>query len=423
MSCHAIIQFATAACLACCPALAGEGDWPRFRGTNGDGIGRDAFVPAAWTSADYNWRVSLAGVGHSSPVVWGQRVFTISGDAEQGHRTVECFDADGGDRLWSKRFDGAPHGKHQHNSYASATPAVDDHAVYVCWAAPTEFVVLALDHDGQELWRVDLGPYESGHGFGSSPIVCDDLIIVPNEQSQAGAIVALDRRDGRVRWKAERPGETTWYTPCLWGPADGRPQIVVISWNTGIAALDSRDGRMAWRADVFAKGHVEAAIGSPIVAGDHVLGVCGWMGVRQEVVAVRPGAIGPGDATPVAAFTIDRGAPLVTTPLVKDDLLFLWADNGVVTCADARTGEVHWRQRVGGNYYASPVWCDGRLVNVSMDGEAVVLSASAEYEELGRSDLGEGSHSTPAIARGRMYLRTFGHLMSLGGAAPVTPRD
>jgi outer membrane protein assembly factor BamB len=165
---------------------------------------------------------------------------------------------------------------------------------------------------------------------------------------------------------------------------------------------------------VFDKRHIETPIGSPVVAGDLVLGTCGWLGVRQEVVAVRPGSA---DEKTKAAevYRLDRSAPLCTTPLVQGDLLFLWSDGGMVTCADVQTGKVHWRERVPGSYYSSPVCVGERLYGVSRDGEVVVLAASKRFEVLARNPLGEGSHSTPAVADGRLYVRTFSHLISIGG--------
>jgi outer membrane protein assembly factor BamB len=166
--------------------------------------------------------------------------------------------------------------------------------------------------------------------------------------------------------------------------------------------------------DVFDKGHIETGIGSPVVAGDLVLGTCGWLGVRQEVVAVRP----PGPAAENKAkevYRVTRSAPLCTTPLVVGDLLFLWGDGGTVTCADLATGQVHWRERVAGSYYASPVCAGKYLYNVSREGDVVVLAAAKQFEEAARNPLGEGSHSTPAVAGGRMYVRTFTQLLSVGG--------
>jgi outer membrane protein assembly factor BamB len=386
-------------------------EWPRFRGPNGSGVSATT-VPVRWTEQDYDWKVKLPGVGHSSPVLWGGRVFVTSGEEATGKRLVVCLRADDGRQLWVRDFRGVRHGKHADNSFASATPAVDERHVYVSWGSPKDFLVAALDHDGKEAWRTDLGPFRAGHGFGASPIVHEDLLIVPNEQDGQSSLVALERDTGKVRWKAPRRSKSGYATPCVF-KAKGQPaQIICTSWEQGISAYEAKTGRLTWERDVFSRGHVESAIASPIVAGDLVLGTCGWLGVKYEVIAVRPQPR-EGEGKPV--YRIDKAAPLVPTPLVKDDLLFLWSDRGVVTCADARTGEKHWSERVPGSYYSSPVCAGKHLYGVSRDGNVIVLAAARRFELLANNPLGGGSHSTPAVADGRLFLRTFSHLMCLGG--------
>jgi outer membrane protein assembly factor BamB len=408
----------TAGCVLCgfLTSTATSQEWTRFRGPNGSGISAANTVPIRWTEKDFNWKVELPGVGHSSPVLWGERIFVTSGDEATGERLILCLRTQDGRRLWSRAFAGARHGKHQDNSFASATPAVDGRHVYLCWGSPKEYLVVALDHDGKEVWRTDLGPYRSGHGFGASPIVHEDLLIVPNDQDGQSSLVGLDRATGRVRWKVPRRSKASYTTPCVYQPRGQPAELIFTSYEHGISALDPKTGRTNWELDVFHKRHVETAIGSPVVAGDLVLGTCGWLGVRQEVVAVRPGA--PGRDKGREVYRIFRSVPLCTTPLVKDNLLFLWSDAGIVTCANVQTGEVYWRERVPGSYYSSPVCVGNALYGVSRDGDVLVLAASKEFEQLARNPLGEGSHSTPAIASGRMYLRTFTHLISLGGQKP-----
>ena len=389
-------------------------EWTRFRGPNGSGLGRAEAIPVQWTEADIDWKVSLPGIGHSSPVVWGDRVFVTSGDERTGTRIVQCFYTRDGRCLWSRRFPGEHHRKHSHNSFASATPTVDSRSVYVTWASPKEYLVVALDHDGEVRWRVDLGPFKSSHGFGASPIIHDGLLIVANEQNGPSFIVALDCDTGAIRWKVPRRSKASFSTPCVFQPPQQPAQIVVTNYEHGVTSIEPSSGRINWELDIFDRGHVETAIASPIVAGDLILATCGWMGVRQEVIAVEP----PNQKdrpSPRKVYCIDRGAPLCTTPLAVGKLLFLWSDNGIVTCADVATGGVHWRRRVPGAYYASPVCIDDRLYNVSRDGDVVVLSASRRFEQLARFRLEEGSHSTPAVADGRMYIRTFTHLLAIRG--------
>jgi outer membrane protein assembly factor BamB len=397
-------------------ALAGQAtlaqEWPRFRGPNGSGVSTATTVPVQWTEKDYNWQVRLPGVGHSSPVLWGERIFVTSGDEQTGKRLVVCLKTADGSRLWTREFPGERHGKHEDNSFASATPAADDKHVYVCWATPKEYIVQALDHDGKEIWRVDLGPYKSGHGFGSSPVVFDDLVVVANDQDGTSTLVALERDSGKPRWKSPRKSKASYATPCVYQPK-GRPaELIFTSYEHGISGIDPKTGKPNWELDVFSKGHVETPIGSPIVSGDLVLGTCGWLGVKKEVIAIRPGKK---EDEKREVYRIDRAAPLCTTPLVKDDLLFLWSDEGLVTCASVATGEVHWRERVPGSYYSSPVCVGKYLYNVSRQGDVLVLAAARQFEQVARNKLGEGSHSTPAVAGGKMYLRTFSHLISIGG--------
>jgi outer membrane protein assembly factor BamB len=395
-------------------------DWPRFRGANGDGVSRATSIPTQWTAADYHWQTDLPGVGHSSPVLWGDLLVATCGVAGDGTRLVLGLDAKTGAERWRQAFQAARHRMHQLNSFASATPALDELGVYVCWGTPQAFEVSALDHGGNRKWGVDLGPFRSGHGDGVSPIVHGERVLVAKEHEGSSEIVALDRRTGAVQWRVPRRSRSTWATPCLYTPVGGgAPQLICVSYEHGVSALDPETGQTIWESDVFDKRHMESTIASPVVAGDLVIGSSGWLAVRQEVIAVRPLMHRSGDAGGrVAAekrYCLDRSAPLCTTPLVYQDLLFLWADEGIVTCADVRSGEIVWRNRVNGTFYASPIGVGGNVYNVSTAGVVVVLAAEREFREVGRVELGEPSHSTPAVAEGVMYLRTFSRLYALGG--------
>jgi outer membrane protein assembly factor BamB len=393
------------------PAFATAQEWTRFRGPNGGGVSETRF-PAEWSDETFLWKTDLPGVGHSSPVLWGDRLFITSGDETNGKRLLLGLDAKTGRTIWTKEYEANKHGKHQLNSFASPTPTVDAERVYHCFATPDEFLATALTHDGEEVWRRDLGSFKSGHGYGASPILVDGLLIVPNEQGGQSSLLALDAATGEIRWQRERESQVHFYTPCIHKHA-GRTEVIFTNWEQGIAGLDAVTGETLWSADVFDKSHIESSIGSPVLAGDLVLGVCGWLGHGNEVIAVRPPANGGGQAEKV--FRIDRGAPLCTTPLVKGDLLFLWSDNGVVTCADAATGKIHWTKRIGGVYYSSPVAAGDHVWNISADGEVIVLAASHEFQIAARHRLDEGSHATPAIARGVMYVRTFSKLHAIRG--------
>ncbi len=396
-------------CLLAFPATLHAQEWPRFRGPNGCGV---SAATVAWTENDCVWKVKLPGKGHASPVLWGDRLFITSGDAQTGQRLVNCLARTDGRTLWTKAYPVAKHRQHEDNSWASGTPTVDERHVYVPWASPKDYLIVALDHTGAEKWRGDLGPFQSGHGFGVSLIVHDGLVIVPNEQEGKSAIVALDRDTGKTRWQVPRRSKTTYATPFVFQPKGQPAQLIFGNYEHGVTSIDPKTGAINWESDVFDKGHMETSIASPLVAGDFVIGCSGWLGVKKEVIAIRPPA--PGGKAQVA-FKITRGAPLVPTPLVNGDLLFLWEDDGVVTCADARTGKTHWQERVEGNYYSSPICAGKRLINITRSGEVITLAASKQFDEIGRFALGEGSFSTPAVAGNVLYVRTFHHMLAFAG--------
>ncbi len=389
-------------------------EWSRFRGPNGAGVDPQIRLPAEWSPTAFRWRVPLEGIGHASPVVWDDRIFISSGTEDSGERRLSCIDHATGELQWSVPLSAGTHPKHDLNSFASTTPVVDETCIYVAWGTPEHIWVVAVTHDGEEVWRTDLGPYHSGHGFGQSLIKYGDLVILPVEHQGDSFRAALDVRDGSIRWQVPCASSLHYATPCVRPLPGGGDELIFVNWEQGIAGVDPSSGEVNWSADVFDKSHIESSIASPVLAGPLVIGVSGWLGHGYEAVAVNPDA--PDD--PVV-WKLDRGAPLCTTPLVVEDNVYFWSDQGIVTCVDAATGELRWRERVGGNYYASPVAAGNMVINVSTEGEAIVLAASDEFELLARNPLGFGTHATPAMADGDLILRTFGELLCLRGLAPA----
>lgn len=398
--------------LALVPALAAaEGrEWPRFRGPDGVGVADAPSLPVAWSENEVNWKVALPGGGHSSPVVWGDRIFVTAADEASAKRILVCLKVSDGSVLWRREFESRPCHLNGLNSYASQTPAVDAGRVVVCWATPEEFPVVALDHDGRDLWRRDLGPFKSQHGHGASPILFDGLAIVTNDQQGPSFIVALGAADGKTRWQTERRAERAAYSvPSVFRPEGRPPQLILTASSCGMTSLDPATGKVNWEVpDLFP----ERVVSCPVVAGGLVLGTCGTGGRGREVVAVRPPATAVDK--PAVAWRIKDDAPYVPTAVAYGDFVFLWTEGGVVQCVRAATGERVWRERVRGEFYGSPVCAGGRLYAISVKGEVVVLEAGETFKEVGRTALGEKSHATPAVAAGRMYLRTWSHLVSVG---------
>lgn len=397
--------------LLAAPAAAQE--WSRFRGPNGSGESEAQGIPVQWTEKDYRWKVELPGAGYSSPVLWADRLIVTSAMDNDATLVVQCLEAATGKTIWRRAFASRTHDKHQFNGYASSTPAVDAQRVYFCYANPRKYTVAAVElADGRDAWSRDLGPFRSEHGFGSSPLLYGGMLIVANEQDGPSSVVALDAATGQDRWTcARRTEKAAFSTPCVFEPEGGPAQIIVSSWAHGPSGIDPKTGRMLWEAPVFRN----RVVGSPLVAGGLVFATAGTGGIGRQMVAVRPG-----DAAGTKAEVVyepSGSLPYVCTPVARGDLLFSWFDKGVVTCLDVPTGKTHWRERIGGDYFSSPVRVGGRVYNATRDGEMVVLAAEKEYKLLARFPLGERTHATPAVAGGVMYLRTVSHAMAVGGGA------
>ena len=389
-------------------------EWTRFRGPNGTGVG-EANIPGEWSEKDYNWRVELPGIGHSCPVLWGDKIFLTSAFEDTCTRIVLCLDAADGKILWRREFTSTVHTKHKMNSFASCTPTVDADRVYVAWTAPEEYTLMALDHDGNDVWQRNLGPCVSQHSGGTSPIIYQDMVILGNEQGDEDAngisfLVAVDRRTGETRWQRARQTEQVAYsTPCVFSRPGKPDELIFNSGAHGVTSIDPKTGNVNWELDVLDK----RSVSSPVIAGGLIFATCGSGGGGNYVAAVRPPA--SKSAQPEIAYRVDDSAPYVPTVIAKGDRIFLWSDTGIVSCLEAASGKQVWKKRVGGTYSGSPVIAGDKLICMSMDGTAVVVSASDEYELLGKNPLGEESRSTPSIAGGRLYLRTYSHLISLGG--------
>ena len=393
-------------------------EWPRFRGPNGSGISSSKTIPTTWTDRDFNWKLPLPAASHSSPVLWDNKVFLTTANDKTKQETVLCVGAEGGQVLWEKSFPFTPHHKNEYNTFASASPAVDQHCVYVCWSSPAQYTLMALTHDGQTVWEKDLGPFASQHGGGASPIVYQDKVVLGNEQDGESFLIAVDAATGKTRWQLPRKSkETVYSTPCVYEPRDSPSVLIFTSHAHGVTEVDADSGKVVWELpDVFDK----RVVSSPVLAAELIIGACGSGGGGNYLIALRPGS--PAQK-PQLAYTIRKSAPYVPTSVCAGERLFLWSDGGIVSCVQAASGEVKWQEHVGGNYFSSPLWVDGRLFCVSTKGEVVVVEASDRFRVLARNPLGEVTHSTPAVVGGRMYIHTTKSLISVGGRTTLRAGD
>jgi outer membrane protein assembly factor BamB len=399
----------------CVPPATSAQEWTRFRGPNGSGLSDAKSIPTRWTDADFNWKVALPGIGHGSPVLWGDRVFVTTSEGKSGVFMVLCLRAGDGSVLWQQEFPVQPLAGHRYNSLASSTPAVDAARVYVCRTEAAHQVLMALDHDGKKVWERDLGSFAAQHGSGTSPIVHDGLVIFANEQDGVSFLLALYAATGKTRWQTPRQTKQAAYsTPCVLQAAGASPLLVFNSEAHGISAVTPDTGKVVWE---FSKAFDKRSVSSPVIADGLVIGSCGSGGGGNYVVAVRPGEVS-GAKTPERAWEVRRSAPYVPTSICVDGRLFLWSDAGVVSCVVASTGEVKWQERVDGDFFGSPVCVDGRLFCVSTAGDVVVVKAGEQFELLAKNPLRELTHSTPAVAGGKMFIRSSQHLVSVGGKMP-----
>ena len=403
-------------------SIVSAGQWPRFRGPNGQGISDAKTIPVKWTQSDCDWRIELPGGGPSSPVVWDDKVFTTCAEASTPKGILVAVDVRTGQMLWKKEYPLSRSKMNKLNSYATGTPALAADRVYVLFSTASETILAALDHDGGRVWQRDLGPTTSSHGPGISPIVVDDLVVFSREQKvNSGSVksewIAVDRHTGQTKWTTpRRAGAISYSTPCLHASQGGPDRLVFTSQLHGITAVDPSDGKVVWEAE---SAFIARVASSPVIVGDLIAGTCGQGSGGKRITAIRPPA-SPGAPATEAYSSEDRASgtiPYVSTSLCKDGLLFSYHDQGTICCRRAETGEIIWTEKPAGRYYGSPVWVDGRLYCITREGDVVVVKAAAEYELLGVSSLGEESDATPAIADEKMYLRTTSHLICLGGRA------
>ena len=393
-------------------------EWTRFRGPNGQGISEAKTIPVRWTDQDYNWTTTLPATGHSSPVIWDKRVFVTCEDPASPGGILLALDTETGRILWQKAYVLTGYRFHNDNSYAVATPVVDADYVYVLWQTAKETILAALDHTGHEVWRRDFSGVYSRFGPGPSPAVIDDIVVFAhehreNDKGYESMWIAVDRKTGQIRWNTKRQNsEISYSTPCTYAPAKGELQLIFTSEAHGITAIDPADGSVIWEVQSALPAR---AVSSPVVAGNLLIGTCGKGGAGKQLTAVRTMTSSDHRRAELAYVCTGRSAPYVPTPLAKDGLLYTFHDQGDVSCVNVEDGELIWREKPGGKFYGSPVSVNGRLYCINRDGRVIVLRAGREYELLAVNPLGEKSQATPAIANGVMYLRTFSHVISIGG--------
>lgn len=395
---------------------ANEADWPQFRGPTGQGLSAAKNVPIEWSAEkSVAWKVEVPGSGWSSPVLAGGRLYltvAVSG-ADNTEPTLHaiCLDASNGQTLWDTevfRPGASEYGiAHKKNSPASSTPIVTSDRLYVHFG---HMGTAALDLSGKVVWRQNDLKYMPVHGNGGSPILIDGALVFNCDGQSDPFVAALDAKTGELRWKTSRNSlakkQFSFSTP-LAITVDGATQIV--SAGSGfVAGYDPREGREVWRVS-YGEGY--SVVPRPVFAHGLVFVASGFE--QPDLYAISPdGAEGDVTETHVA-WTHHKGVPHTASMLVVGDELYFASDAGIATCADARTGEVHWSERLGGGFSASPVAAEGRIYFQNETGIGYVVKAVRQFELLATNDLGERTLASYALSDGALFIRSETHLWKI----------
>jgi outer membrane protein assembly factor BamB len=423
------------------------GSWPSFRGSHASGVAEPQGLPDTWnvkSGDNVLWRTPIPGLAHSSPIVWGDRIFVttaISGrpdatfrpglygdgdasdDRSRQRWVVYAIDKRNGKTLWERvAYEGEPLNKrHVKSTYASSTPATDGRIV-VAWFGSQG--VYAYDVDGALRWKVDLGRVDMGAydiptfewGPASSPILWNGLVILQCDTQADSFVLALNADTGETVWKTERHELPSWGTPTV-AMVSGGPELVTNASNY-IRGYDPRTGKELWTL-----GHSSKITAPTPVATDDLVVVASGRAPERPIFVIRAGA--RGDLTlrdgetrsqSIAWSRTGRGS-YMPTPLIYRGLLYVLANNGVFDAYNLKTGDEIYRQRlptIGSGYSASPVAADGKIYLSNEDGEMLVVGAGPAFTHLATNSMGESLMATPALSDGVMYVRSSKTLFAIG---------
>jgi len=400
--------YAVAAWLLFATLAGTAADWPQFRGPDGQGVSGERNLPLRWSETDgVRWKVPVPGLGWSSPVVSGGRVWvtTSTGERSASLRLLG-FDAANGRQVVDTEVFRLPAAQllNLKNSLASPTPIVAADRVYVHFGAEG---TAALTTDGAVLWRTRLD-YASQHGNGGSPVLYRDLLIVNCDGFDQAYVVALDVRTGKPRWKTprRRPWSQAYSTPLI--VASGDREVLVSVGAFRATAYDPLTGAEVWRVSY---GDGFSNVPRPVAGHGLVFLTTGFQ--QPSLLAVRLGGTGDVTATHIA-WQSSRGIPLTPSPVLAGDELYFVTDTGVASCVEARTGRVQWQQRLQGNFSASPVVADGRVYFQSEEGETTVVATGPVFRRLAVNPLDGAMLASLAVSDGAVFIRTGTHLYRIG---------
>lgn len=397
-----------------------EGQWPGWRGVNSSGVAPDSRLPVTFAPGiGLRWQTQVPGEGHSSPVVWDDRVFLTSaiGSGSEKRLVLLCYDRQQGNLLWQVDCGTGGGSTHVKNGYASATPVTDGERVFASFGSAG---LIACDFAGHRLWHAELGALDHQWGTAASPVLFDGLVIQLCDSAANSSLVAFQQSTGEQVWRTKRQSVGGWSTPVFveaTADAGGLVRTELVANGTGtngepgtIIAYDPRSGAELWQVE----GTKDIVCPTLIVAGGLVISTSGRNG---PIIAVRPG--GDGNVTEShVVWKLRRGGPYVPTGVAYRNRLYVLADGGVLSCYNPGNGETIWQQRLKGLATASLVAGGGQIYAVTEHGMVYVVAANDEYRLLAANDFDQRVLATPAISRGELFLRgeaTLYCVASVGG--------
>jgi outer membrane protein assembly factor BamB len=348
-------------------------------------------------------------VGHASPIVWQDRIFTVSCDEDALNRLLLSFDRRTGRLLWRRAVVHSPlEGKHKLNSYASSTPATDGELVFVSFLDGDRMLVAAYDFDGRRRWLVRPGVFDSRHGYCSSVTLFENLVIVNGDHDGDAYLAALDRSSGETVWKTPRENKTRSYCAPIIRRIDGRTQMI-LSGSLCVASYDPRDGSRHWILD----GPTEQFVASLVYNGELLFLTAGFP--EHHIMAIRPNGRGNVTDTHVVWHT-QKGCSYVPSPVASADgrYFLVVSDDGIASLFEAATGRRHWMERIGPHYSASLVEADGLVHFLSDEGVTTIVRPGPKLDVVAVNELGEACRASPAVSHGQIFFRAEQHLYAIG---------
>ncbi len=384
-------------------------NWPGWRGPRSDGTCIEQGITTDWNSDEAIWKTELPGKGHASPIVWGDRICTVTGMTGAKERVLLCMDRVSGKILWQETVVKGPLQKiHKENSYASGTPVTDGKRVFVNFRVDKEIVVAAHDLvTGKQLWLVRPGTHIGEWGFSNSPVLFKDKVIIDGDSKGESFLIALSRADGKTLWRKDRVNKGISYSAPFIRELAGRTQLIQCG-DRCVASFDPDTGEQLWTVD----GPSQEFAATPVYSESAGLIYVSSSWPKTVMLAIRPDGSGNVTNTHIA-WSDKKGAPYVPSIMAVGDLLLTINRGGMVFCYEAATGKVLWEEKLE-RHHASPVLIDGLLFFINDDGQVNVIKPGRQFERVAKYELGESCYASPAISDGQVFVRGFNHIFCFG---------